>query len=524
MQRETSPHESITAAAGEAAGQPDPTVRWFYLFAGLHLLTWTLLPILTYGHPPLDMTEMIFWGREWQLGYYKHPPLPPWIAAGAVEIFGHYWVLYAIAQIANLVSIWAAWRMAREVLPPWPALAAAVLLEACHYFNLTTLDINHTIITRPFWSLSVLLLYWAIVRGQGRYWVGLAVCLALGMMSKYYLAVLVFAMCLLPLFAVEARRALKSPWPYVTTLLALVCFAPHLYWIYDSGFASIRYVMQRSSEGELSPWRYAVNPWLFLGSQLPACLPLVLLATPLVGWRWRLRPCVSERDRFARKYLLVVVLGPIALYLAASAATGAFLRPMWGGPLFTYFAVLLLSLFEARPEPAAAQKSMRYALATGVVLFGVALLRPMLLPYTANVATRTQFPGPDLAVAVRERWQARFAGTPPIVAGQWWPAASASYYLGTRPTVYGELSSFCSPWTSDEELLEQGGVVLWLIGDDRDPPLPRKWQQRFPTLIREKPIEVRYLTGADIPPARVGIAIIPPQTALAAEPSQNVQR
>ena len=45
----------------------------------LHALVWTVLPTILYPNLPLDLIEALVYGREWQLGYDKLPPLPWWL-------------------------------------------------------------------------------------------------------------------------------------------------------------------------------------------------------------------------------------------------------------------------------------------------------------------------------------------------------------------------------------------------------------------------------------------------------------
>jgi len=45
-------------------------------FAAVHAFVWTALPTLLYRNLPLDLIEALTYGREWQLGYDKLPPLP----------------------------------------------------------------------------------------------------------------------------------------------------------------------------------------------------------------------------------------------------------------------------------------------------------------------------------------------------------------------------------------------------------------------------------------------------------------
>ena len=49
---------------------------------------WTALPALLYPNLPLDLIEALTYGREWQLGYDKLPPLPWWLVEVAYRPFG----------------------------------------------------------------------------------------------------------------------------------------------------------------------------------------------------------------------------------------------------------------------------------------------------------------------------------------------------------------------------------------------------------------------------------------------------
>ncbi len=56
-----------------------PPERIVRAFLAVHVLIWWLLPALLQHNLPLDVIELLAWGREWQIVYYKHPPLPAWI-------------------------------------------------------------------------------------------------------------------------------------------------------------------------------------------------------------------------------------------------------------------------------------------------------------------------------------------------------------------------------------------------------------------------------------------------------------
>ena len=76
-------------------------------FAGflvVHGLIWTALPCLIYVNLPLDVIEAMVYGREWQLGYDKLPPLPWWVAEAVYRVFGFDDSLYALSQAVVIIA------------------------------------------------------------------------------------------------------------------------------------------------------------------------------------------------------------------------------------------------------------------------------------------------------------------------------------------------------------------------------------------------------------------------------------
>ena len=69
-----------------ARRRPGTVLAWVL---GVHLLVWTVLPALVCPNLQLDLVEDLALGKEWQLGYWKHPPLPWWIADLVYRLTGH---------------------------------------------------------------------------------------------------------------------------------------------------------------------------------------------------------------------------------------------------------------------------------------------------------------------------------------------------------------------------------------------------------------------------------------------------
>src|SRR3954453_15321604 len=88
----------------------------FAVFLALHVLVWTALPTLLYPNLPLDLIEALTYGREWQLGYDKLPPLPRGLIEIVCRLVGVDAAYYALAQIVVCAAFAAVWLTARPLV------------------------------------------------------------------------------------------------------------------------------------------------------------------------------------------------------------------------------------------------------------------------------------------------------------------------------------------------------------------------------------------------------------------------
>ena len=71
-----------------------------------HLVVWTALPMLVSPNLQLDLVEDLALGKEWQLGYWKPPPLPWWIADLLFRATGSVASIYLLGPLAAVVCLW----------------------------------------------------------------------------------------------------------------------------------------------------------------------------------------------------------------------------------------------------------------------------------------------------------------------------------------------------------------------------------------------------------------------------------
>src|SRR5438045_4284460 len=125
----------------------------FAVVMALHFLVWTVLPTVLYLNLPLDLIEALTYGREWQLGYDKLPPLPWWLVEVVYQTVGVDTAYYALAQFAVVAAFAVVWLTARPLVGVVGALVAVLILDGLHYFHFTAAKFNHDVIQLPLWAL-----------------------------------------------------------------------------------------------------------------------------------------------------------------------------------------------------------------------------------------------------------------------------------------------------------------------------------------------------------------------------------
>src|SRR6516165_7214889 len=128
------PSRSLDAVRQFIEQQPE---RAFVAFAALHLALWTILPTALYPNLPLDLIEALTYGREWQLGYDKLPPLPWWLIELLHRAIGIDTAYYALAQLAVIGAFAAVYATARRLVGAVGALVAILIIDGLHYFHYT---------------------------------------------------------------------------------------------------------------------------------------------------------------------------------------------------------------------------------------------------------------------------------------------------------------------------------------------------------------------------------------------------
>jgi hypothetical protein len=419
--------------------------------------------------PPFDNIEQLTWARGLAWGYYKHPPLPTWLIAGPVALWGpsawQSYVLGAALTLSALALMWQLLARLRGVRHAHVALLAALCIT---YYNGRLNYYNHNIVLLLASSACASLCWQAVTTRRRRWWLALGVALGLGALAKYQIAVT--GLCVLA-FALH-QGALRDRDHQRGLLLAggaaLLLFAPHLLWLLEHDFAPIHYAVNSSLGVGLSlPARARdTTQWL-----LDQVLNRAVVAWLLLGWlAWAARrdnrargDVAAEPTRpagdAARALLLIWGGLPLLFMPAVGLLLGADLQLQWG-TAFLLFAV-----------PAAMEMServrwhgtpLRRALSAFVALQACLLLLNFLSSPIGPPRWRDHhwrsFDAATLAQQI-ERPARRLLGGPiKVVLGPANEAGALALALSDRPLVLIDHRYDHSTWV-DPSLVDRCGAV-----------------------------------------------------------------
>src|SRR6516164_4960272 len=320
----------------------------FAAFLAPHVTVWTALPTLLYPNLPLDLIEALTYGREWQLGYDKLPPLPWWLVELVYRTVGVDAAYYALAQIAVVAAFAAVWLTARP-------LVGGLFLDGLHYFHFTAAKFNHDVIELPLWAFAGYAFHAALRRGRMAHWLLLGIAIGLSLWAKYFVVVLAAPLALFLLVDRDARRALATAGPWIALGVALVVMAPHLVWLVRNDFLPFAYASARSapSRGLID---HVLHPLLFALGQLAFLLPALLIAAAVVWPRRSAQdegpPVAGKADAFDRRIVTLLAFGPAAVTVAMSALSGRGAIAMWGYPLWLFLGLWIVLYARTALEPA----------------------------------------------------------------------------------------------------------------------------------------------------------------------------
>jgi 4-amino-4-deoxy-L-arabinose transferase-like glycosyltransferase len=477
----------------------------FAAFLALHVAVWTALPTLLYANLPLDLIEALTYGREWQLGYDKLPPLPWWLVEIMHRAFDADAAYYALAQVVVIIAFVAVWATARPLVGATGALVAVLIIDGMHYFQYTAVKFNHDVIQLPFWGLAGYAFHAALKRGRIAHWLLLGFCFGGALWAKYFVVVLATPYALFLLLDRDARRALKTPGPWLALIVALAIAAPHIVWLVQNDFLPLGYAEQRAAP--VRGWYdHVLHPIVFAGSQIFFLLPSFFIASALLWPKPKARQQATA-DAFDRRIVTLLAFGPGLAMIALILASGRGTFAMWGYPLWLYLGLWIVLILQT---PLDRDRMARVVVAWGLVFAifaGVFIVNYSVLPRIDHRYRAVLYPGDKLAAMLTQRFHDATGTKLRYVVGSMWDGGNLAHYSPDQPQVLIDGLPRRATWIDLGDLRKKGAMVVWTGGDTAH--LPAQFAAVAGNAAVGAPFELPMRRGPGT--LQVGWAILKPQ-------------
>ncbi|TCT19546.1 glycosyltransferase family 39 protein [Thiobaca trueperi] len=435
---------------------------------------------------PVTQDEAYYfdWARSLAWGYFDHPPGVALLGITTLLEPGSAFMARLGGLLAGLLTLWVLARFYRHGgLTDRRDLGLALILVFA-----TLPGLAGGVITTPDTALA---LAWALALHEGeralagdrRRWLTAGAAVGLGLLGKYTM-VLIGPVFLWAILRADPR-ALRTPWPYLGALAALLVFAPNILWNAQHDWLTMRFqfghgfatdagpLLAATAEtiehsGPQSPGERLTSLLGYVATQLGfwGLIAVPLLLAPWLAGRTESIPktaAASSLSRPARELLIAATLFPLGFFalvsltseveanwpvmylLAAAPLAAIWLRRVWGWALAAVAAnLLLVSLYAIHA-------------ATGLLP----------LPDSQNRILRETHGFAELAQAVGEL-------EPPVYADRYQTTAMLRFYRPdlhtsqwpglTRPSEY--LRGRIAPRITPEAVNEP----FWLVSRFGAPP------------------------------------------------------
>jgi dolichol-phosphate mannosyltransferase len=210
------------------------------------------------------------------------------------------------------------------------AWVAAALMQILPFFFLSNMVMNPDAPLTAAWVASLYFLERALIARQARAWWGVGLCLGLGLLSKYTIALLAASACLFLLLDGQSRIWWRRAEPYWAALLALAIFSPVILWNALHEWASFAFQVSRRLAAK-SHFSLQVS----VASAIVLLTPIGLAAaTVLLRRRAPNIPGDEPTDR-QRAWRFLQISAGLPLFFLAGFSLFHQIELDWSGPAWT---------------------------------------------------------------------------------------------------------------------------------------------------------------------------------------------
>jgi dolichol-phosphate mannosyltransferase len=290
-----------------------------------------VLRLLYAGSVELLPEETYYWNYSQHpaLGYLDHPPMVAWLIRLGTLVFGQTeFGVRAGALCCGAITLVFVYRLARNLFGQASAIAAVVLAQSLPFFFLSGFLMTPDAPLTAAWAAALYYLERALIAERPGAWWRAGVCLGLGMISKYSIALLAPVTLAFMLWDPKSRRWWRHFEPYMAALFALAVFSPVIVWNARHDWAS--FAFQTSRRLAEAP-QFALHK--LIASALVLITPTGVVAVAAALLRGDSGVDDDPQAMRRRLFMSLAILVPLSVFVAFSLRHEVKLD--WTGAMWT---------------------------------------------------------------------------------------------------------------------------------------------------------------------------------------------
>jgi 4-amino-4-deoxy-L-arabinose transferase-like glycosyltransferase len=442
----------------------EPHARGLLAFLGVYGAVMMAFATATCGWYALhhDMTEAWAWGKEFQLGYSKHPPMMAWVAGAWFELMPRTnWSFQLLAVVNAAIGLAGVWMLAGLLLDTRGRWAAVLFMVLMPSFTLWALKYNANAILLSSWPWTAYFFLQSLRRPGVLYGLLAGLAGAIAILSKYYSAVLLVTLLGVALLHPNRRRYFRSATPCLSVAVGLAAVAPHLWWLVHADFPTFHYALTKTRAPAAEAAQHTalaiLDSYLCLGLGAGA----FAVAFGRRSWELLKRALDATNDRDSA-WVIWLAHGPAVVTIAIFVVANGRFATEHLMPAFFAMPVAFLGVTRAEVTALAIK---RIACVAAALWLPLTIGSPLLAAYGLETLEDGGEPRRQIAQAVTQTWHELFRRPLGVVGGSERVATAVTFYSPDAPSYLMIDAPSLTPWVSAERVRREGALIVCRAAD-----------------------------------------------------------
>ncbi len=424
------------------------------------IVVWTVFLAIAHGAQAIndDTAEAFVWGRQFEWGYWKHPPFWAWVAGLWFIVFPHnIWAVAFLDAMNSGIGLIGAWNLSGCFLSGERRVVAIALLLLTPLYTFLSFKYNANSIFLSLWPWTAFFFVRAIERNKLRDAILFGTLAGLDMLSKYYAVLLLITCLAAALMHPACKRFFHSALPWTAIAVAALVFVPHAVWLAHNNYLPIVYLLSETGHS----FGFLMNQLLELIAEcvayniLAAALVMIVTATGPRSWFAVFR---TRKPEDHMEFLLVLALLPAVLTLVFSVLLEVTISENTMVGIFCLMPVVFLKL----AQPHETQRLLRTAIVCVGAISATALA---VSPVVASFGPRDSEIDHFIAKQAQSVWKRNTQKPLLYISGAEPWAEEVIYYIPERPQEFINYSFADAPWVTRSVIREAGFVAICPVQD-----------------------------------------------------------